>query len=100
MADLLQLAVGAAVLWAPGVAWTAALAPGLDPPKFLAASVVLALTLQPALLYALSVFLGVALTPANAVLASLMLAGLGSARALRPWLTRALTEPPRRAGRR
>lgn len=76
MVDPVQLVAGALVMWAPGLAWTWALAPGLDWAKFLAVSVVVALTVQPGVMYLGSVFLGIPISPMNTVLLSLGLAAL------------------------
>ncbi len=84
MADPLQVALGALVLWAPGLAWTWALAPGLDWAKFLFLSVIVAFTVQPATLYLLNVFLGVPITHLNIALLSLSLALLGLGWGARP----------------
>jgi predicted membrane-bound spermidine synthase len=89
MADPLQLALGTLVLWAPGLAWTWALVPELDLPRFAFVSVIAAFTVQPATLYVLNVFLGVPVTPANAALLALSLATAGLAVGLKPRLDRA-----------
>lgn len=88
MVDWLQLALAAAVLWSPGLAWTWALLGDLDAPSFLAVSVVVALTLLGATLYVGSVFLQVPLRPSVYVFTALALASLGLARALAPRLDR------------
>lgn len=84
MADLVQLVLGALVLWAPGLAWVWALAPELDWAKYLFASVIVAVTVQPFATYLLNVFLGVPIAPMNYVLLSLGLALLGLGWGLRP----------------
>lgn len=84
MVDVVQLVVGGLVLWAPGLAWTWALTDGLDWAKFVAVSVVVALTVQPGMMYLGNVFLGVPITPTNTVLLSLGLASLAAGWALRP----------------
>lgn len=84
MTDPVQLVLGALVLWAPGLAWTWALAPELDRAKFAFASVIVALTVQPFAMYLLNVFLGVPIAPMNYALLSLALALLGLAWGLRP----------------
>lgn len=78
MADLAQLVVGALVLWAPGLAWTWALTEELGWARFLAVSVIVALTVQPGVMYLGSVFLGVPITPTNTVLLALGLAALAA----------------------
>lgn len=88
MVDPVQLVLGVVVLWAPGLAWTWALVPGLDWAKFTAVSVVVALTVQPGALYLLHVFMAVPLTAANGALLSLALASLALAWALRRELVR------------
>ena len=87
--DLVQAALGLGVLWAPGLAWTWALAPGLDAAKFLAASVIVAASVQPGLAYVLNVFLGMPLTAVNVALLSLALTSLALAWAIGPRLERA-----------
>lgn len=89
MVDVVQLVLGLLVLWAPGVSWTWALAPGLDWAKFLFTSVVVALTVQPAAMFLLNVFLSVPIAPMNVVLLSLGLALLALAWGLRPRIERA-----------
>lgn len=91
MADPVQVVLGALVLWAPGVSWTWALAPGLDWAKFLFASVIVALTVQPAAMYLLNVFLGVPIAPMNVVLLSLGLALLALGWGVKPRLEKAWT---------
>jgi uncharacterized membrane protein len=86
VADPLQLVLGVLVLWAPGLAMTWALAPGLDRPKLLFVSFVVALTVQPGLMYLGNVFFGVPITATNTVLMALALAFLGLAWGLRPEL--------------
>lgn len=70
---------------------TWAFAPGLDWAKFIAASVVVALTLQPATMYVLNIFFGVPFSPMNVILACLAYATLALAIGLRPRLDRAWT---------
>lgn len=86
--DWLQLVLGAAILWAPGLAWTWALAPGLDWAKFLAASVVVAASVQPAITYLLNVFFGMPVSPTNVVLICLALTAVAMAWAIGPRLER------------
>jgi hypothetical protein len=86
--DPAQLVVGALVLWAPGLAWTWALADDLDVPRFLFVSVIVALTFQPGAMYLGNVFLGIPITPMHTVLLALGLAMLGLGWALRPRLER------------
>ena len=86
MVDWVQLALGAFVLWAPGLAWTWALAPDLDWAQFLTVSVITAASIQPAVMYTLNLFLGVAVSPMNVILLSLALTSLGLALAIRPRL--------------
>lgn len=86
VASLVQLLVGGFVLWAPGLAWTWALTDGLDWAKFLAVSVVVALTVQPGAMYLGNVFFGVPITPTNTVLLALGLAMLAAGWKLRSTL--------------
>lgn len=90
MVDVVQLILGTLILWAPGITWTWALVDGLDWAKFLAVSVIVALTIQPGTVYVLNVFLGVPITAMNAALISLGLASLGLAWALREPVARAM----------
>lgn len=88
--DPVQLVLGTLVLWLPGLALTWALAPELDWAKFLAVSVVVALTVQPGIFYVLNVFFGIPITPANTILLALGLTALALAMAVKPRLERAL----------
>lgn len=87
--DPVQVVLGALVLWAPGLTFTWAFAPGLDWAKFLAASVIVALTVQPATIYLLNVFFSVPISPMNVILLSLALAAFGLAMGMRPRLEKA-----------
>lgn len=88
MVDWSQVALGAFVLWVPGLALAWAFLPRLDWAKFLVVSVIAALTVPPALLYVLNVFFGVRLTPLNEILLSLSVACLAAAKGLIPALDR------------
>lgn len=88
MADPVQVLLGIVVLWAPGLAWTWAIAPELDWAKFTFASIIVALSVQPAVVYLLNVFFALPISPLNVTLVSLALTAIALAVGGRPRLER------------
>lgn len=87
--DPLQLAIGGAVLWAPGLALAWAFLPSLDWAKFVAASVVISLSVPTATMFMLNVFFGIPISPFNLIVLNLGWAAVGLAAGLGPRLERA-----------